>query len=86
VPIQGKMTQITGVIHVPDLSYNLLSVSQLGERGMKYNFDSNSATLLRNGQVVTIARKQGKIYMLKGSTNEKATLASVEKDQDIAET
>jgi hypothetical protein len=27
VPIQGKMTQITGVIYVPDLGYNLLSVS-----------------------------------------------------------
>jgi hypothetical protein len=49
VPIQGKMTQITGVIYVPDLGYNLLSVSQLGERGIKYNFDSSSATLLRNG-------------------------------------
>jgi hypothetical protein len=27
VPIQGKITQITGVIYVPDLGYNLLSVS-----------------------------------------------------------
>jgi hypothetical protein len=27
VPIQGKMTQITRVIYVPDLGYNLLSVS-----------------------------------------------------------
>jgi hypothetical protein len=85
VPIQGKMTQITGVIYVPDLSYNLLSVSQLGERGMKCNFDSSLATLLRNRQVVAIVRKLGKTYTLKGSVDEKATLASVEKDQEVSE-
>lgn len=84
VPIQGKMTQITGVIYVPDLGYNLLSVSQLGEKGMKCNFDSSSATLLRNGQVVAIARKLGRTYVLEGSANEKATLASVKKDQEVS--
>jgi hypothetical protein len=88
VPIQGKMTQITGVIYVPDLGYNLLSVSQLAERGMKYNFDSSSATLLRNGKVVAIVRKLGRTYMLKGSSNERgqrAFLASVDKGQDVSE-
>ena len=80
VPIHGKMTQITGVIYVPDLGYNLLSVSQLGERGMNCNFESSSATLLRNGQIVAIACKLGKTYVLKGSTFEKAGLASAEKD------
>jgi hypothetical protein len=85
VPIQGKMIQISGVIYVPDLGYNLLSVSQLGERGMKCNFDSSSATLLRNGQVVAVANKHGKTYVLKGSAgSEKAALASDE-DQKTAE-
>jgi hypothetical protein len=81
VPIQGKMTRITGVICVPDLGYNPLSVSQLGERGMKYNFDSSSATLLRNGQVVAIARKLGKTYVLKGSADETATWPQLIKDR-----
>jgi hypothetical protein len=52
---------------------------------MKCNFDSSSATLLRNRQVVAIARKQGRTYALKGSINEKATLASAEKDEEITE-
>jgi hypothetical protein len=88
VPIQGKMTQITGVIYVPDLGYNLLSVSQLAERGIRCNFDSSSATLFRNGQVVTIARKIGRTYMLKGSSNERGQrvfLASVDKGQEVSE-
>jgi hypothetical protein len=88
VPIQGKMTQITGVIYIPDLGYNLLSVSQLAERGMKCNFDSSSATLLRNGKVVAIVRKLGRTYVLKGSTNEKGQrvfLASIDKGQDVSE-
>jgi hypothetical protein len=82
VPIQGKMTQITRVIYVPDLGYNLLSVSQLGERDIKCNFDSSSATLLRNGKIVAIARKLGRTYVLKGSTDNRVSLALVEKDQD----
>jgi hypothetical protein len=85
VPIQGKMTQITGVIYVPNLGYNLLSVSQLGERDMKYNFDSSSATLLRNGKVVAIVRKLGRTYMPKGSADERASLASDDKGQQISE-
>jgi hypothetical protein len=85
VPIQGKMTQITGVIYVPDLSYNLLSFSQLGERGMKYNFDSSSATLLRNRKVVAIARKLGRIYTLKGSADERVFLALDNRGQEVSE-
>jgi len=46
VPIQGKVTQIKGVIHVPGLGYNLLLVGQLGERGIIYRFDNSSATLV----------------------------------------
>jgi hypothetical protein len=83
VPIQGKMTQITGVIYVPDLGYNLLSVSQLGERGMKCVFDSRSATLLRNERAIAVAIKHGRTYVLKGSTD--TALALVEKDQETAE-
>jgi hypothetical protein len=85
VPIQGKMTQITRVIYVPDLGYNLLSVSQLGGRDIKCNFDNSSATLLRNGKVVTIARKLGRTYMLKGSADERVSLASDDKGQEISE-
>jgi hypothetical protein len=85
VPIQGKMTQITGVIYIPDLGYNLLSVSQLGERGMKCNFDSSSATLLRNRKVVAIARKLGRTYMLKGSADERVSLASDNRVQEVSE-
>lgn len=93
VPIQGKMTEITGVIYVPDLGYNLLSVSQLGERGMQCHFDGTSATLMRNGRVVATAGKQGKTYVLKGYAQEEAKPASLEagllaqpeKSQQIAE-
>lgn len=46
---------------------------------MRCNFDSSSATLLRNGKVVAIAKKLGKTYVLKGSADETAALASVKK-------
>jgi hypothetical protein len=44
---------------------------------MKYNFDSSSAILLRNGKVVTIARKLGRTYILKGSADERASLTTI---------
>jgi hypothetical protein len=47
---------------------------------MKYNFDSSSATLLRNRKVVAIARKLGRTYILKRSADERASLASDNRD------
>jgi hypothetical protein len=55
---------------------------------MKYNFDSSSATLLRNGKVVAIVRKLGRTYILKGSSNERGQrvfLALIDKGQDVSE-
>jgi hypothetical protein len=52
---------------------------------MKCNFDSSSATLPRNGQVVAIARKLGRTYVLKGSADERASLASDNKGQEVSE-
>jgi hypothetical protein len=52
---------------------------------MKCNFDSSSATLLRNGKVVAIARKLGRTYVLKGSADKRASLASDDKGQEVSE-
>jgi hypothetical protein len=66
VPIQGKMTQITGIIHVPDIGYNLLSVSQFADRGINCQFVEQTAKLSRNGTVTATATRRGKAYVLGG--------------------
>jgi transposase InsO family protein len=75
VPIQGKDTQITGVIHVPKIGFNLLSISQLAERGMTCDFTADTATLSRGGAVVAIAARKGRAYALAGAA-ESATYAA----------
>jgi hypothetical protein len=85
VPIQGKMTQITGVIYVPAIGFNLLSVSQLGEKGMACNFTGNSATLSRNGCRVATAVKKGMTYVLKAQANEIAAPVSDRSEEATAE-
>ena len=67
VPIQGKETLITSVIHVPKIGFNLLSISQLAERGMKCEFTGGTAVLSRNGAVVATAIRRGMTYALSGA-------------------
>lgn len=79
VPIGGKKTQITGVIYVPDIGYNLLSVSQLADRGITCQFTESSACLKRDGKIIATARRRDNSYVIKGS-GEKATLAREDTD------
>ena len=76
IPIQGKLTTITGVVYVPDISYNLLSISELTARGMTCQFGKESATLLRNGAILATARKKGMTYVLKAHSDEGALPAA----------
>ena len=66
VPIQGKTTQITGVLYVPDIGYNLLSISQLADRGMTCQFFKHIAKLVRNESIIATATRRGKAYVLSG--------------------
>ena len=70
VPIQGTITQITGVIHVPNLGYNLLSVSQLADRNMSCEFRGSTARLSRNGETVATAKRFNNAYVLKAQYEE----------------
>jgi hypothetical protein len=74
VPIAGKKTQITGVIYVPEIGYNLLSVSQLADRGMTCQFTGPTASLVRGGRVMARARRQNNSYIIRGD-DERAALA-----------
>lgn len=64
VPIQGKTTKIVGVIYVPRLGYNLLSISQLADRRVACRFDGSIAVLSRNGVTMATATRRGKSYVL----------------------
>ena len=52
------------VLHVPRLSYNLLSVSAVTERGKIVKFGSDTCQVLDNGNLVGIGTKFGELFYL----------------------
>ena len=82
VLIQGERTQISAVLYIPKLGYSLLSVSQLANRGMSFQFGKDKAVLTKGGKRVAIAVRKGKAYVLCAQTQEqgaKKSLLAVEK-------
>ena len=59
--------QLHDVLYVPDLSYNLLSISKMTEAGKKVNFH-NDLCLIRDQKerVIAIVFKKGNLYYFNG--------------------
>ena len=74
VPIAGEKTRITGVIYVPNIGYNLLSVSQLADRSITCQFKKSAASLKRDDRVIATAKRRSNSYVIKGGA-ETAALA-----------
>ena len=53
------------VLFVPDLSYNLLSVSKAAQNGKKVEFGEEGCKILNNKcKVIATAEKVGNLYLL----------------------
>ena len=59
-------TQIKNVLYVDGLKHNLLSISQLCDKGFKIELNRNCCLIREaiSGKVVHIGKRIGKIYML----------------------
>jgi len=55
---------ITRVLFVPELRSNLLSVSQLGEKGVKVVFENTGCSLKLHKEVLARATLEDKLYVL----------------------
>lgn len=55
---------VSDVLYVPGLRYNLFSIQRVGQLGMEVFFKKNSAEILRNGEIVCIAKRNDKLYEL----------------------
>lgn len=60
-----KRCRLQNVLYVPDLSYNLLSVSKVSETGKRVKFYSNNCHILdEDDKVVATGVKRGNLYYL----------------------
>ena len=77
---QAKRCVLQDVLHVPDLSCNLVSVSKASEMGKVTEFDESGCRLRKSdGTVVAMATRCGSLYFLDCQPCEQAHVASLEK-------
>jgi gag-polypeptide of LTR copia-type len=78
VQFEGEDVLIDGVLYVPGLQGNLLSVGQLVERGIKCSFSQDGAYLHREGVVQAYATRIGRSYILTPTQNAHHPLATTD--------
>ena len=74
------------ILYVPDLSYNLLSVSKAAEAGKVVEFDEISCRILyANRKLITTAARVGNLYYLNCLTDRQHTNAADKRNQQTKE-
>ncbi|XP_073811779.1 uncharacterized protein [Musca autumnalis] len=70
--VNGKNMDITfyDVLYVPNLSVNLLSVSQIISRGYTVQFRNNKCEVKRGGKVIASATRENNMFRLDGNTKQ----------------
>lgn len=77
-------TPITEVFHVPDIGYNLLSISQLTERRIFTAFNDRHAVLTRDKKVLAKGTLYGKTYAIRTTKAQVQESAAIAKQQDVS--
>ena len=76
-----KRCMLQDVLHVPDLSYNLVSVSKASEMGKVTEFNQSDCRIRNSGgEVVAMATRCGSLYFLDCQACEQANVAGSRED------
>ena len=64
---QSSVATITGVLHVPGLTANLMSVSDLDKKGFETTTKNGEMAIMKNGSRRVMARREKGMYHLKAN-------------------
>ena len=64
----GRVRTLLGVLHIPALAKNLISVSKLDDAGVKTVFEKDTSKMVRGALVLMWGVRIGTLYKLQGST------------------
>jgi len=64
----GRVKTLPGVLHIPKLARNLISVSKMDDAGVKTLFEKNTCKMVRESLVLMRGVRIGTLYKLLGST------------------
>lgn len=65
--LDGMRVTLTGVLHIPELDGNLISIAKLASKGVDAEFSKSQCTFRFEGEVIMAARRQGSVYKLNTS-------------------
>ncbi|POS84578.1 hypothetical protein EPUL_005025, partial [Erysiphe pulchra] len=83
-PINGQKTIFEGVLHIPELSANLLSPGKLTNKGLSVNLGPNEVIINRDRNIVAKGPKIGDTWVLRAhQTKEQALITSSAKQEEI---
>ena len=72
------------VLYVPELAYNLVSVSRAAESGKTVHFDDSGCEFRdQHGEVIALGARQGSLYYLKFARKSQANLAQSENKERL---
>ena len=60
----GRVRTLTGVLHIPALSRNLISVSKLDDAGVKTVFEKDTCKMVQGALVLMLGVQIGTLYKL----------------------
>jgi hypothetical protein len=66
--IDGRIRTLPGVLHIPGLARNLISVSKMDDAGVKTIFEKETSRMVRGAMVLLKGVRFGTLYKLQGST------------------
>ena len=87
IEVGGKASRckLHEVLYVPDLSYNLLSVSKAAKAGKVVKFTETGCEILDSNKEIAVATRVGSLYHLNGQADNEQTNAAVNKSEETKE-
>ena len=64
----GRIRTLPGVLHIPALARNMISVSKMDDAGVKTVFEKDACKMVRGALVLMQGVRIGTLYKLQGST------------------
>lgn len=62
--VNGNTIELQNVALAPDYDLNLISLGQLWESGITYHNNPSIMTLMRNGEIIALARREKNLFVL----------------------
>jgi hypothetical protein len=83
--IYGRIRTLPGVLHIPSLAMNFISIRKMDDAGVKTIFEKETCRMVRGAMVLLKGVRFGALYKLQGSTISYGCNSSIVPDIGVEE-